>query len=71
MRNIIQIKKAGAVEVGDYVLSPQCSTGILLANKVVSTEMIDEGKRVELGTMEQNGKRLYIVRAEDTVVVVI
>jgi|GEM_PF-1950347 len=73
MRNIIQIKSAKAVDVGDYVLVPQFSTGILLANKVSSVEVIDDGKWMEIGTMNEEGKkkRLFVVKAEDKVVVAI
>lgn len=71
MRNVIQLKKAAAVEVGEHVLTPQHGTGILLAYKVISTEVIDDGKRIELGTAWTSGKRLHVVGTEDIVLVVI
>lgn len=70
MRNIIQIKKATKVEVGEHILSPD-TMGILTASEVISTQILDEGKWVEIGTLEAIGKRIFVVRAEDKVVVVI
>lgn len=70
MNNNLLLKQARAIEVGDHILSSQCSTGIILANKVVSIEIIEDGKRVEIGTNEANGKRFYVVKAEDMVLTV-
>lgn len=74
MRNIIQLKKAKAIEPGEYVLTPQNGMGILLALKVAKNEAIDDGKRVEIetgGTGESQGKRLHVLAADDLVAVVI
>jgi len=68
MRNIIQLKQAKAIEAGDYVLTPQHGTGILLAAEVVKVEFIDKRKRVELATDEL---RLHVVEAERLVAVII
>ena len=68
---IIQMKRAKAVAVGDYVLTPQQSTGILLAKRVAKVETIDDRKRVEIETQGIEGKRLFVVEAEDIVVVAI
>lgn len=71
MRNIIELKKATKIETGDYILSPQFASGILLAHKVISTELIDGGKRVEIGTTEANNRRLHVLGAEDMVAIVL
>lgn len=73
MRNIIQLKKATQVELGEHILVPQFSTGIILASKVSSVEVIDAGECVEIATLNSEGKkkRLFIVGAEDVVAVVI
>lgn len=67
MRNIIQLKKAKAVKAGDYVLTPQHGTGILLAAEVLKVEFIDKRKRVELAMDEL---RLHVVGAERLVALV-
>lgn len=74
MRNVIQLKKASAVEVGEHALSPQHGTGILLAHEVTKNESIDGGKLVEIetgGTGEAQVKRLHVVGANDIVAVVL
>jgi len=74
MRNIIQLKKAGTVEVGDYVMSPNFPEGLLIAEKVGSIENVDKGKWVEIGVgldkKDNRGKRLFLMNP-DTLVVVI
>ena len=54
MRNIIQLKRAKAIEVGEHILTTQHTTGLLLAQKVAKVEVIDDGQRVEL-TKEKGG----------------
>jgi len=73
MRNIIQLKKAGAVEVGDYVLSPNFPEGLLIAEKVGSIEQVEKGKWVEIGVGDDKdrGKRLFLMNPDALVVVVI
>jgi len=75
MRNIIQLKKAGAVQVGDYVLSPNFPEGILIAEKVGSIEMTEDREWVEIGVgmdkQDKRGKRLFLMNPEVLVVVVI
>jgi len=71
MRNIIQLKAAKSVEPGEHILTPQHPTGILLAMKVSAVEPVDGGKRMEIQTGEGAGRRLHVVSAQDTVVVVI
>jgi hypothetical protein len=75
MRNIIQLKKAGSVEVGDYVLSPNFAMGILVAEKVGSIEVLDNGEWVEIGVgldkKNIRGKRLFLMNPEALVVVAI
>ena len=75
MRNIIQLKKAGAVQVGDYVLSPNFPEGLLIAEKVGSIENVDKGKWVEIGVgldkKDNRGKRLFLMNPDTLVVVVI
>jgi hypothetical protein len=78
MKNIIQIKSAGTVEVGDYVLSPNFPEGILIAEKVGSIEVVgggDDGQWVEIGVGldDENirGKRLFLMRPDALVVVAI
>ena len=71
MRNVLQLKKANKIEVGDYILSPQHSTGILLANKVGKVEPVDGGKWIELQTGNEEKKRVFLLSPEDTVPVII
>lgn len=68
MKNIIQLKQAKSVAVGDYVLTPQHGSGVLLATTVVKVEVIDKGKRIEMVTDEL---RLHVVGANRLVAVVI
>jgi len=71
-RNIIQLKKAGTVEVGDYVMSPNFPEGLLIAEKVISIENVDKGKWVEIGVGDDDrGKRLFLMNPDTLVVVVI
>ena len=68
MRAIIRLKTAAAIEVGEHVLTLQHPVGILIAHKVVTVEMIDGGKFVELATNEQ---RLHVVGADVVVAVIL
>lgn len=52
MRRGIDIKRAGEVKAGEFVLMPQCSMGILLAHEVTGTEQVDGGKWVEIATKD-------------------
>jgi hypothetical protein len=67
MRRLIQLKKAASLAKGEHVLIPQHPNGILLARKITSTEMIDGGKRVEIG--DDRGI-LHVLGAGDTVATV-
>jgi hypothetical protein len=73
MRNLIQLKQANRIEVGEHVLTPQYATGILLADRVIRATKLDKGLKVELATKNRyvNCERLHVVGADDMVVVVI
>jgi len=73
MRNLIQLKQANRIEVGDSILTPQYATGILLADRVIRATKLDKGLKVELATKNRyvNCERLHVVGADDMVVVVI
>ena len=68
MRNVIQLKRAKAIKVGEHILTPQHPTGILLAHKIAKVDLLDCGKFVELAT---ETKRLHVVGVEDVVAVII
>ena len=67
MKDTIQLKKAASLTKGEHVLIPQHANGILLARKITSTEMIDGGRRVEVG--DDRGI-LHVLGAGDTVAAV-
>lgn len=50
MKRGIDIKRAGEVKAGEFVLVPQSGMGILLAHEVTGTELVDGGKWVEIAT---------------------
>jgi len=64
----IQLKTATSLKIGEHVLKPQHPQGILLARKITKTEMIDNGKRIEIGT---DDKILHVLSVGDVVAVVI
>lgn len=67
MRRVIDIRKAEKIEAGEFVVTPQHGTGVLLAHAVTETEAIDDGRRVEITT---DDGRKHVVSREDRVVVV-
>ncbi len=77
MKNIMHVISAAAVQVGDYVLSPNFSTGILIAEKVGSIEVLDNGEWVEIGVgmderdKNNRGKRLFLMKPDALVVVAV
>lgn len=50
MKRVIDIKRAGEVKAGEFVLVPQCGMGILLAHEVTGAEPVGGGKWVEIAT---------------------
>jgi hypothetical protein len=67
MRYAMTIKKAKDLEAEVYVVTPQHPTGLLLVHRIVETELIDDGKWIEVTT--EDGRK-HVVNPNDRVLVV-
>lgn len=70
----IQLKPAIKVQPGEYILVPLQASGVVVAHKIVKVVPLDDGKWLELTTEETDNistGRVHLVRAKDTVVVVV
>jgi hypothetical protein len=65
MKHGIELKQAKSIKVGEHILKAH-SSGILLGEKVLSVNVLDDCKWVEVGI----GELLFLVGGEDTVAVV-
>ena len=67
IRYKMTVRRAGELETGSYVITPQHPTGVLLVHKIAELGAIDDGKWIEITTGD---KRKHVVNADDHVLVV-
>ena len=63
----MNIKAADAIEKDELVITPQHGCGVLIAFTVTETELIDDGKFIEITT---DDRRKHLVKRGDRIVVV-
>jgi len=62
----LKVEKASELETDDYDITPQHSTGVLVAHRITEHEEIDGGKWIEITT--EDGRK-HLVGPDDRVLI--